>query len=90
MPTAAPVVTLDPVIEATLRHSERAPSTPQGLAERVRIVLSAAAGQINPQIATSLGLPEVTVGKWREAFQANGLDGLEDASRSSRPSRHSR
>jgi transposase/transposase-like protein len=89
MPRVAPVVTLNAVTEATLQHLERAPSTPQGLAERVRIVLRAAAGQTNQQIATSLGLPEVTVGKWRKAFQADGLDGLEDASRSGRPPKHS-
>src|SRR5574341_962702 len=88
MPRVAPAVTLNAVTEATLQHLERAPSTPQGLAQRVRIVLAAAAGQTNQQIAAALGLPEVTVGKWRRAFTERGLDGLEDALRSGRPPKH--
>jgi transposase len=88
MPRVAPVVTLNPVTAATLQHLERAPSTPQGLAQRVRIVLAAAVGQTNQQIGAALGLPEVTVGKWRRAFTARGLDGLEDALRSGRPPKY--
>jgi transposase len=88
MPKIAPTVTLNPVTEATLQHLEKAPSTPQGLAQRVRIVLAAAAGRTNQQIAVALGFPEVTVGKWRRAFTASGLDGLEDAHRSGRPPKH--
>ncbi len=88
MPRVALAVTLNAVTEATLQHLERAPSTPQGLAQRVRIVLAAAAGKTNQQIAAALGLPEVTVGKWRRAFTARGLDGLEDALRSGRPPKH--
>jgi len=88
MPRVAPAVTLNAVTEATLHHLERAPSTPQGLAQRVRIVLGAAAGQTNQQIGATLGLPEITVGKWRRAFTARGLDGLEDAGRSGRPPKH--
>lgn len=88
MPRVAPAVTLNAVTEATLQHLERAPSTPQGLAQRVRIVLAAAVGQTNQQIAATLRLPEVTVGKWRRAFTARGLDGLEDARRSGRPPKH--
>lgn len=88
MPRVAPAVTLNAVTEATLQHLERAPSTPQGLAQRVRIVLAAAAGKTNQQIAAALGLPKVTVGKWRRAFTARGLDGLEDALRSGRPPKH--
>src|SRR5574341_2018369 len=88
MPRVAPAVTLNAVTEATLQHLERAPSTPQGLAQRVRIVLAAAAGKTNQQIAAALGLPKVTVGKWRRAFTARGLDGLEDALRSGRPPKY--
>jgi transposase len=88
MPRIAPTVTLNPVTAVTLQHLERAPSTPQGLAQRVRIVLAAAAGQTNQQIAAALRLPEVTVGKWRRAFTARGLDGLADALRSGRPPKY--
>jgi transposase len=88
MSRVAPVVTLNSVTEATLQHLTRAPSTPQGLAQRVQIVLDAAAGKANQEIASHLGIPEVTVGKWRRAFVAHGLDGLQDATRSGRPAKY--
>lgn len=90
MPRVAPAIQLNPVTESTLNHLVRSPSTPQGLALRSRIVLAAAAGQANQQIATVLRVPEVTVGKWRRCFVAKGLDGLQDAPRSGRPLKHGR
>ena len=65
-----------------------APSTPQAVALRSRIVLAAAAGHSNQQIALDLGIPEVTVGKWRRSFAEHGLEGLRDAPRSGRPPKH--
>lgn len=88
MPRIASPIALNAVTETTLQHLERAPSTPQGLAQRVRIVLAAAAGKTNQQISAALRIPGVTVGKWRRAFAANGLDGLQDALRSGRPPKH--
>jgi transposase len=35
-----------------------------------------------------LQIPEVTVGKWRRAFAAAGMDGLQDAPRAGRPPKH--
>jgi transposase len=90
MPRVAPAVSLNLVTEATLRHLVRAPSTPQGLALRGRIVLAAAEEQSNQQIASALGLPQVTVGKWRRSFAQRGLEGLQDAPRSGRPIKHGR
>ena len=58
------------------------------MAQRGRIVLAAAAGHSNQQIALDLGIPEVTVGKWRRSFAAQGLEGLRDAARSGRPPKH--
>ena len=78
MPRIAPAIELNPVSKATLEHLVRAPSTPQGLALRSRIVLAAAA----------LRIPEVTVGKWRRCFARRGLDGLQDAPRAGRPPKH--
>jgi transposase len=51
-------------------------------------VLAAASGQSNQQIALDLGVPEVTVGKWRRSFAEQGLNGLRDAPRSGRPPKH--
>lgn len=88
MPRVAPAFTLNAVTEAALKHLVGSPSTPQGLALRSRIVLAAAEGQANQQIAATLQIPEVTVGKWRRSFAASGLDGLQDAVRSGRPPLH--
>lgn len=88
MPRVAPAVTLNSVTERLLQHLVRAPSTPQALALRGRIVLAASAGHTNQEIAATLGIPEVTAGKWRRAFVADGIDGLRDAPRSGRPPKH--
>jgi len=89
MPRVAPVVTLNSAARAALEQLVRSPSTAQGLAQRSRIILAAAAGRNNQQIAGELGLPEVTVSKWRRCFASKGLDGLGDAPRSGRPVKHS-
>src|ERR1700737_2856456 len=88
MPRVAPAIELNPAMKATLDHLARSASTSQALALRSRIVLAAAAGQANQEIATALRVPEVTVGKWRRCFASQGLDGLQDAARSGRPPKY--
>ena len=88
MPRIAPTIGLDPKTRTTLNRWVQAPSTAQALVLRSRIVLAAAAGHANQQIASDLDLPQVTVGKWRRSFAAFGLDGLRDAPRSGRPPKH--
>src|SRR6202142_2517123 len=88
MPRVAPAVSLDPTMKAALDQLVRSSSAPQGLVQRSRIVLAAAAGRTNQQIAGELGLPEVTVSKWRRGFASQGLEGLQDAPRSGRPVKH--
>jgi transposase len=88
MPRVAPAVSLDSTMIAALDQLVRSPSTPQGLVQRSRIVLAAAAGKSNQQIAGELQMPEVTVGKWRRCFASHGLEGLQDAPRSGRPLKH--
>jgi transposase len=89
MPRVAPAVSIDPPTQAMLRRLVRSPSTRQGLVQRCRIVLAAAAGKSNQQIADELEMPEVTVGKWRRCFAKQGLEGLQDAPRSGRPLKYS-
>ena len=48
---------------------------------RARIVLAAAAGTANAQIARWLGICEDTVRKWRHRFVEQRLAGLKDRSR---------
>ena len=84
---ALPVL-LDPQTRNTLNQLVRSASTPQSLALRSRIVLAAANGSTNQQIAAKLHIPEITVGKWRRSFAVDGMEGLRDAPRSGRPPKH--
>ncbi|MFG2390302.1 helix-turn-helix domain-containing protein [Streptomyces lavendulae] len=52
---------------------------------RARIVLAAAEGPANAEIACELGIAVNTVRKWRGRFARYGTDGLKDARRSGRP-----
>jgi transposase len=88
MPRVAPAVSLNQTTKTALDQLVRSPSTPQSLVQRGRIVLAAATGQTNQQIAGTLAIPEVTVGKWRRGFARHGLEGLQDAPRSGRPVKH--
>ena len=74
--------------EAQLQAWVQAPSTPQRWALRARVVLRASAGESKQQIALGLGVPQISVGKWRRRFAAQGLEGLGDAPRSGRPVQH--
>src|SRR5580704_8502737 len=72
----------------TLDKFVHSSSTPQSLALRSRIVLAAADGSNNQQIAAALKIPPVTVGKWRQSFAVHGIEGLRDAPRSGRPRKY--
>jgi transposase len=63
----------------------RLPSVPSGLAKRARIVLLAADGVPNAQIARTVGVSRPTVIGWRERYAAGGIAALEDEARSGRP-----
>lgn len=57
----------------------------QQQAMRARIVLRAAEGASNTQIAAEVGVSLPTVGLWRRKFSERGLEGLQTAPRSGRP-----
>ncbi len=80
-----PDVVLSPDERETLERWARRPKSAQALAQRCRIVLLAADGHINGEIATRLGVARVTVGKWRRRFAERRLDGLIDEPRPGRP-----
>ena len=88
MSRIAPTVQLSPEARSTLKKFVHSTSTPQALAQRSRIVLAAAEGSSNQQIAAELKIPAVTVGKWRQSFAVHGLEGLRDAPRPGRPLKH--
>jgi transposase len=88
VPRVALPVELDSATRNTLNQFVRSSSTPQSLAMRSRIVLAAADGSTNQQIASALKIPAITVGKWRRSFAVDGIEGLRDASRSGRPPKY--
>ena len=68
-----------------LERWARRPKSAQALALRCRIVLAAAEGRTNQQIATELRCHPTTVGKWRTRFADLRLDGLHDEPRPGKP-----
>ena len=82
---AAVEIELSEEEERQLRAVLRTPSASQQQAVRARIVLRAAEGATNTEIAAEAGVSLPTVGLWRRSFSERGLDGLRDAPRSGRP-----
>jgi transposase len=82
---AAAAIELSEQQERELRSVLRTPSASQQQAMRARIVLRAAEGASNTQIAAEIGVSLPTVGLWRRNFCERGLDGQLDAPRSGRP-----
>lgn len=63
----------------------RRPKTSQALALRARIVLAIDAGLNNSEAAAKLSVTKPTVGKWRERFRLNRMEGLLDEPRPGAP-----
>src|SRR6266849_6255235 len=70
---------------AALERYARRGTLAQQLGLRARIVLRSAAGLDNKTVAHELGIWPVTVGKWRQRFVAQRLDGLLDEPRPGTP-----
>ena len=84
MPTVPPLVITDEE-RSELQRRVRAHTTPQRAAKRARVVLLAAEGVPNRQIAPIVGMNQHTVAHWRRRFAAERLAGLEDRQRPGRP-----
>jgi transposase len=82
---AAPTIELSEEEERELLAVVRAPSASQQQALRARIVLRAADGATNTQIAADEGVSLPTVGLWRRNFAQRRGAGLRDAARAGRP-----
>ena len=81
----APQITLTQVDHATLTRWSRGRSTPVRLMQRARIVLRAAEGGMNKEIAAALGINPNTVVRWRSRFAQGGITAIEkDAPRGGR------
>lgn len=84
MRVAAKLVLDDRELEA-LKRLERSRSTSVRLAERSRIVLLAAEGKTNGEIAEVVGITRQKVGRWRSRYHEFGFAGIEkDAPRPGR------
>ena len=84
MSVAAPIV-LRPGDESRLRTVLRCSTAGAGVAQRTRIVLLAAEGVPNAEIARRVGVSRPTVLTWRGRYERSGIAGLGDLDRSGRP-----
>lgn len=73
----APVVVLSDAQKAELTKLARSKRTSVRLAQRAQIVLLAAQGLLNKDIAEELGVGRVQVARWRERYIELGLEGIE-------------
>src|SRR3954462_2318111 len=71
--------------KTTLRRWARSTAIPAGLSRRARIVLLAADGVPNAEIARRVGVSRPTVVGWRQGYAEAGVGGLADLDRPGRP-----
>ena len=87
MSRRAPLILLASEESQQLQRLAHAPSSPQGLAFRARLILLCAdpASPQNQHVARQLDCDPDTVCKWRGRFARHRFDGLQDLPRSGRP-----
>ena len=78
MSRRATAVVLSPAEQTELERRVRARTSSQQAALRARIILSAAEGHQNQEIARALGIARGTVRQWRRRFADKRLEGLQD------------
>lgn len=79
------VIRLEPTEHAALEHLVRAPTTPNGMAQRARIILSLAAGVSITHTARLVGVQRRIVRAWGHRFRHHRIPGLADRPRPGRP-----
>jgi transposase len=84
-PNVAVAIELSEDERAQLEAWTRRRTSAQALAQRSRIVLLAAEGLKNTEIADELGIHRAMAAKWRSRFADQRLDGLTDEPRPGRP-----
>lgn len=78
-------IDLDDESREVLERWVRRSTVSAGLAGRARIVLEAATGATNVEVAARVGCGAATVAKWRTRYLTSGLVGLSDEYRPGRP-----
>lgn len=87
MPRQSPyVIELSPKEREILESRARQYTLPYRDVVRAKMILLAAEGRQNKEIAELLDTPRPVVSKWRKRFFHERLAGLEDRSRGGRPS----
>jgi Helix-turn-helix domain len=84
---ARDTVELDKEERSALERVARAEKLPWREVQRAKIVLYAAEGQTDVDIAARLDTSSGIVGRWRRRFCAERLEGLKDKPRAGRPRR---
>jgi len=85
MSRPATVIRLTNLERQELERLARQPKVERRHSDRARIILKAADGMSNLDIAQSMGTRPATVSKWRVRFESEGLEGLRDDYRPGRP-----
>src|SRR5215212_8767959 len=86
MPASAAALPISPGDKAVLRRWANAAQAPAALVRRAKILLLAAEGVSNTEIAERLGISRPTVIAWRSRYAREGLTGqLADRPRLGRP-----
>jgi transposase len=70
---------------ATLNQWCRSTTLPHGQIMRAKIILQLSAGMTPTEVATAQRTTAKTVHRWRNRFEAEGIDGLLERPRSGRP-----
>ena len=81
----APPVVLDASQQETLKQWAGSRSLPARQVERAKVVLLAAAGQTDLEIAADLRISNQKAARWRKRFLSLGLDGLTKGCAATRP-----
>src|SRR5262249_44997543 len=90
MPRESPyLIELSPGERRELEARARKYTSPYRDVIRAKIVLLAAQGLSNDQIAARLDMPRQIVSKWRKRFFENGFPGLDELPRGGAPTRFS-
>jgi transposase len=79
------LITLSSSEKAALQDMARQYTSPYYQVVRAKVILMAARGLRNDQIAAQISLPRQIVSKWRKRFFEERFEGLENLPRSGRP-----
>jgi hypothetical protein len=83
----ATAIELDAETRGELERRAASLTLPYRVVVRAKLVLLAAEGHTNREIAGRVDMSADRVGDWRRRFGEEGLEGLEDRARSGRPRR---